>query len=88
MQKTCNLFFSLSYPKFESDTECFSLVDEKEYAMLSGRFSSSKTSFEKHKYRNFVKEYHEPRSTANFVVNATTGTWSALCPEWTTTAIS
>ncbi|HLC50220.1 MAG TPA: Ni/Fe hydrogenase subunit alpha [Candidatus Nanoarchaeia archaeon] len=68
--KTCNLFFSLSYPKFESDTECFSLVEEKEYAMLSGRFSSSKTSFEKHKYRDFVKEYHEPRSTANFVVKS------------------
>ena len=29
-----------------------------------------KNLFEKHKYRNFVKEYHEPRSTANFVVKS------------------
>ncbi|HLG24009.1 MAG TPA: Ni/Fe hydrogenase subunit alpha [Candidatus Nanoarchaeia archaeon] len=66
--KTCKLFFSLKYPDFESKTEYFSLVDKNEYAVLSGKFSSQYTSFEKWQYKEFVNEYHEPRSTANFVV--------------------
>jgi len=66
--KTCKLFFSLKYPKFDSGAEYFSLVDSKEYAVLEGKFTSQHTSFEKWQYKDFVNEYHEPRSTANFVV--------------------
>ncbi len=65
---TCKLFFSLKYPQFESSGESFSLVDESEYAVLKGRFVSEESSFEIHEYRKFIKEYHEARSTANFVV--------------------
>src|SRR3989344_3197043 len=67
-EKTCRLFFSLQYPEFKSGCEYFSLVDGKSYATLDGKFTSQNTSFEKWQYRDFVNEYHEPRSTANFVV--------------------
>ena len=66
--KTCELFFSLKYPEFQSDTLCFSLTNDNEYATLDGKFTSEKSSFEKNKYHEFVSEYHEPYSTANFVV--------------------
>ena len=68
--KTCALFSSLKYPKFETEAEAFSLVSDKEYATLSGNFASKNSSFEKHKYKGFIKEYHEPRSTANFIVKS------------------
>jgi len=66
--KTCKLFFSLKYPRFESKTECFSLANNNGYAVLDGKFASENASFDKSQYLEFVKEYHEPRSTANFVV--------------------
>ncbi|MFH1072125.1 MAG: Ni/Fe hydrogenase subunit alpha [Nanoarchaeota archaeon] len=64
----CKLFFSLKFPEYESLGETFSLVDKEEYAVLQGTFTSENTAFEKSQYRNFIQEYHEPRSTANFVV--------------------
>jgi len=66
--KTCELFFTLNYPSLNTDGEYFSLIDKKEYAMLEGVFSSLKSRFEKHEYKNFITEYHESRSSANFVV--------------------
>jgi len=66
--KTCSLFSKLKYPNFKSSTECFSLVDKNGYAVLSGEFTSEKSSFRKNQYKDFVKEYHQPRSTSNFVV--------------------
>lgn len=66
--KTCRLFSSLEYPSFESKAETFSLKCDNEYAVLEGKFSSETCSFEKSQYKDFIKEYHEPRSTANFVV--------------------
>ncbi|RJQ18154.1 Ni/Fe hydrogenase subunit alpha [Candidatus Woesearchaeota archaeon] len=69
-EKTCNLFSSLQYPKFESDTEWCALVNKNEYAVLKGTFTSPKGVFEKSLYRQYIKEYHEPRSTANFVIRA------------------
>ncbi|MBS3105220.1 Ni/Fe hydrogenase subunit alpha [Candidatus Woesearchaeota archaeon] len=68
--KTCKLFFSLKYPEFQSRTECFSLIDKNSYAVLEGEFSSEKISFRKSQYKEFINEYHEPRSTANFVVKS------------------
>ena len=65
---TCKLFFSLPQPSFTSQAECFSLTKKGEYPVLEGTFSSSKSSFPKESYKEFVTEYHEPRSTANFVV--------------------
>lgn len=67
-KKTADLFLSLTYPKFESNTECFSLEKHGEYATLEGEFCGDEGSFPKNRYREFVKEYHEDRSTANFVV--------------------
>lgn len=66
--ETCNLFSSLTYPEFKSDSEWFSLIDEKEYAVLDGKFSSAKHSFDKKDYKKFLKEFKESRSTSNFVV--------------------
>ncbi len=67
-REACKLFSSLKYPDFESKGEWFSLVDEKEYAVLDGKFSSKDNSFEKSEYRKFISEYHELYSSANFVV--------------------
>ena len=67
---TCRLFFQLEYPDFQSDTECFSLVDKNSYAVLDGKFSSETSSFDRHNYREFLNEYHKPYSTANFVVRS------------------
>ncbi len=66
--KTFKLFSSLNYPEFESKCEYFSLKDNDEYAMLNGVFSSETESFNKNDYKKFISEYHESRSTANFVV--------------------
>jgi len=66
--KTCKLFFTLSYPKFESKAECFSLVGKNRYAILDGWFTSEKVSFNKQQYRRFLQEYQSSSSTANFVV--------------------
>ena len=68
--KTCQLFSSLDYPDFASEGEWFSLIKPEEYASIDGDFGSSKTKFKKNEYRKFIKEYHEPYSTANFVVKS------------------
>jgi len=68
---TFKLFNSLKYADFKSDCEWFSLIDDKEYAMLDGNFSSLNSTFKKKDYKKFITEYHEPRSTANFVVKDT-----------------
>ena len=66
--KTNRLFFALTYPKFESRAECFSLVGKNRYAILDGWFTSEKVSFNKQQYRRFLQEYQSSSSTANFVV--------------------
>ncbi|HII68960.1 TPA: hypothetical protein HA270_03730, partial [Candidatus Woesearchaeota archaeon] len=65
---TCSLFASLTHPDFDSPSEWFSLKHESEYAMLRGDFHSPRVVFECHKLHDFVREYHEDYSTANFVV--------------------
>ncbi|MFH1916217.1 MAG: Ni/Fe hydrogenase subunit alpha [Nanoarchaeota archaeon] len=67
---TCNLFFSLKYPHFESSGDWFSLKDPEKFAVLEGDLVSEKMSFKKKDYRNFLREYHEERSTSNFVVKS------------------
>ena len=66
--KTCELFFKLKYPEMTTQSEWFSLKDHHEYAMLDGQFCSSTECFKKEEYKKFITEYHEARSTANFVV--------------------
>ncbi len=68
--KTCELFFKLKYPEEETAGEWFSLKDYHEYAMLDGEFCSGNTCFKKKDYKKFITEYHEERSTANFVVKS------------------
>ncbi len=69
-ERTFKLFNSLEYPKFESTAEMFSLANKKDYATVDGAFTSKSTSFDKDRYLDFIREYHEERSTANFVVKS------------------
>ena len=66
--ETCKLFCSLNYHEMKSDGEWFSLVDKNEYAILDGIFTSQSSSFMKNDYKKFLMEYHESRSSSNFVV--------------------
>jgi coenzyme F420-reducing hydrogenase alpha subunit len=65
---TAKLFASIKYPKFERETEYFSLYDGVNYPMLSGELVSKANRFKKDEYSKYLEEYHEPYSTANFVV--------------------
>jgi coenzyme F420-reducing hydrogenase alpha subunit len=65
---TLNFFANLKYPLFERERECFSLFNGKEYAILSGDIKSQYSKFKQKEYHDFIREYHENYSTANFVV--------------------
>ncbi|MBU0953447.1 MAG: Ni/Fe hydrogenase subunit alpha [Nanoarchaeota archaeon] len=69
-QKTVSLFASLRYPRFERELANFSVYHEKEYAMLTGVIRTGKKDYPIRKYHDYLKEYHERDSTANFVVKA------------------
>ncbi len=62
------LFGKLKNPKFEAETEYFSLQDGVGYPTLHGDLVSQSTRFSKDDYLKYLQEYHEPYSTANFVV--------------------
>lgn len=66
--ETCRLFFSLKVPDFTSEGDWFSIRDEKDYSSITGLFTSGDIFFEKNGYRDFLREYQTPDSTANFVV--------------------
>jgi len=68
--RTARLFRRLEYPDFVRRTEHFSLFRKNDYAILSGDIKSAFTIFPQKEYNNYIKEYHEPYSTANFVVKA------------------
>ena len=65
---TVRLFSGLKVPKFEKRTEYFSVSHPGEYGMLFGGIKSQSRSFEQEQFHDYVTEYHEPYSTANFVV--------------------
>jgi coenzyme F420-reducing hydrogenase alpha subunit len=65
--KTCKLFFSLKYPKFETKGRWSSLVDSKQYAVLDGNFCSRNLCMDKRNYRKILKEHRVEYSNANFV---------------------
>lgn len=65
---TGKLFAKIKNPKFESPTEYFSLQDGSTIPILDGDLTSQENSFKKTEYADYLEEYHEPYSTANFVV--------------------
>ena len=65
--KTCKLFSSLKYPKFKTECDWLSLR-HKHYPVTDGEITAQNKSYDKAHYKEFLREYHEPRSTANFVV--------------------
>jgi len=62
------LFAKLKNPSFESPTEYFSLSDGINIPTLDGDLVSQSHKFKKEEYHKYLEEYHEPYSTANFVV--------------------
>jgi coenzyme F420-reducing hydrogenase alpha subunit len=66
--KTANLFLTLKVIPFTRDIESFSLVHPQEYGMLRGDIKSNQNCFPQSQYDQFIKEYHEPYSTAKLVV--------------------
>ncbi|MFC1648843.1 Ni/Fe hydrogenase subunit alpha [Nanoarchaeota archaeon] len=67
-EETLKLFCSLKYPKYEFDTQFFSLTSNDEYALLEGDILAGGKVFKEKDYRNYIKEHHDPDNTANFVV--------------------
>lgn len=65
---TARLFKRLKSPKFDCPTEYFSLHDGNTYPTLYGNLASQSGKFRKEDYHKYLEEYHEPYSTANFVV--------------------
>lgn len=65
---TAKLFTKLKNPTFDNETEYFSLSDGVSYPTIHGDLVSHSTSFKKADYPEYIKEYHEPYSTSNFVV--------------------
>jgi coenzyme F420-reducing hydrogenase alpha subunit len=65
---TAKLFMKLKNPKFDNETEYFSLYDGSTVPTLYGDLVSQSNKFRKAEYLDYLEEYHEPYSTANFVV--------------------
>jgi coenzyme F420-reducing hydrogenase alpha subunit len=65
---TAKLISKLKVPAFERETEYFSLSDGETIPTLYGDLVSQTNKFKKEEYFKYVDEYHEPYSTANFVV--------------------
>jgi coenzyme F420-reducing hydrogenase alpha subunit len=66
--KTAILFGKLKYPDYATASECFSVHNKKEYGILEGSLISKNNEYSKDNYLHYLREYHEPDSTANFVV--------------------
>ena len=65
---TAKLFIKIKIPKFENETEYFSLSDGVNYPTLYGDLVSQSGRFKKEEYSKYLEEYHEQYSTSNFVV--------------------
>ncbi|MFC1742191.1 Ni/Fe hydrogenase subunit alpha [Nanoarchaeota archaeon] len=65
---TGKLFAKLKNPKFDNETEYFSLSDGATIPTLYGDLVSQSSRFKKSEYLKYLEEYHEPYSSANFVV--------------------
>ncbi|MFH1211353.1 MAG: Ni/Fe hydrogenase subunit alpha [Candidatus Woesearchaeota archaeon] len=66
---TAELFAKLKYPDFSPEaTTYLSLHNPFEYPILHGAIKTPEKLFKKTEFHKFIKEYHEPRSSANFAV--------------------
>ncbi len=65
---TARLFAGFKNPKAGSAGEFFSLYDGRSYPLFYGSIKSGEHSFSQSDYASYLREYHEPYSTANFVV--------------------
>jgi sulfhydrogenase subunit alpha len=66
--ETNNLIASLEFPDFEREKRYLSVFKEDEFGTSQGMIKVGDHIFEQHEFHTFVEEYHEPFSTANFVV--------------------
>ena len=66
--KTCKLFFSFKIPNLKGGGLWFSISEPDRYVILQGRFCSGNKCYDPAIYNNFLREYHNDYSTANFVV--------------------
>lgn len=72
---TCELFFTFKQPDFHTEGEWFSLSDGRSYTVIDGDFTSSKASYSRERYKEFMHEYHTDYSSSNFVVNSEKRYW-------------
>jgi sulfhydrogenase subunit alpha len=63
------LFSKLKYPSFREKETYFSIMEKGVYPMLTGSlYCSDGDVYDRKDFDKFFKEYHESRSTANFVI--------------------
>ena len=67
-EATFKLFAGLKYPAIDYPTQYLSLSSDQEYAMLDGGINCNGTLYAQKDFHDFIAEYHESYSTANFVV--------------------
>ncbi|PLY04909.1 MAG: Ni/Fe hydrogenase subunit alpha [Desulfuromonas sp.] len=67
LESTVELFASFDYPAFERPSEYLSLVDEQSYPLAGGMVASS-AGWQRPvaEYREVIREYQVPHSTASF----------------------
>jgi coenzyme F420-reducing hydrogenase alpha subunit len=68
VEATARLFGGLKNPDFEAPADSFSLYNGVDYPMFSSNLKSETRMFSPDDYASYIAEYHEPYSTANFVV--------------------
>jgi sulfhydrogenase subunit alpha len=68
IMETNNMIASLEFPDFERDKQYLSIFKEDEFGTSQGTIKIGDHIFDQHEFHTFVQEYHEPFSTANFVV--------------------
>ena len=66
-QATVKLFAKLKCPKFERESEYFSVYDDTSYGMLYGSMVSQENKFDQDEYAKYLSEYHVYYATAKFV---------------------
>lgn len=65
---TANIIGRLNMPRFERETSYVSLHHYRGYAMLHGDIKADSSIYKQKDFTKYIDEYHEPHSTANFVV--------------------
>src|SRR3989344_4397061 len=68
VEETAKFIGSLKNPDYSHKTEYFSLYNGRTYSIFMGHIRSKSNDFTQKEYHKYIKEYHEPYSTANFVV--------------------